>query len=288
MHLLGFLITGFSISITALLPEISDETALARLTLLDPPLSSSSSLNPTTSDNEPSSLNVNLDLLPFQNPDIPDLIAFNPKIAQEPSADSADQPSIINPSTMHAEAQIFGDDSNEICYPRSSTGRKRKKRQSCINLSQYLFPPSLPNPNRNQVEVTEGARKMSEVSVKDKEWVLKQFPNDMSEEQRGDELMRLGALGTESCASQDTKSYPFPLCCLGPERFISVPTLGPLLDTVRLMNVYNCLLFLLGRPFCLKKYCCRKVGFPEIGSPWIWGFKGVGCIEMPELVIPRL
>lgn len=284
MHLLWFLITGLSISITALLPENSDETALAGLSLLDLQLSNPSSLNPTTPDKEPSSFNANPNILPFQNPDIPDLITFNPKITQEPSADSADQPSIINPSTMHAEAQTYKDDSNEICYPRSSTGRKQKKRQSCVNLSQYLLPPSLPD--RNQAKVAEGAREIRDVSVKDKEWVLENFPDDMSEEQRGEDLMRLGAPGTESCSSQDGNSYPFPLCCLGPESFISVPILGPLLDTVILMNVYNCLLFLLGRPFCRKKYCCRTVGLPEPGSPWMWGFKGIECLVMPELVAP--
>lgn len=45
------------------------------------------------------------------------------------------------------------------------------------------------------------------------------------------------------------------------------------------MNVYNCVMFMLGRPYCLweeQRFCCYEVTL-EVTD---WGYKGHDCVQM--------
>lgn len=283
MHVLAFMIIGFSSSIAALLSENVDEIALDSLPLLDRPFFDSSVSKPTIPDNEPSSFNFNLDnVVPLQTSDTPESIAFSPYMGQESSANIVNQPSIIDSSSAYTEAQIYRADSNEICYPHSSIGQKRKKRQSCINLSQFLFAPIIPI--RNEVEETEEQEWRRKISNDDEEWMRVKFPEGMSEEEKAAQLDKLGGPGDEACEKAG-KVYPVPVGCLGPEFFVHVPTLNLLPYEVDIKNVYNCVLFLLGRPFCrFTNYCCRTLLSPGPNVEWKWGYRGIECLEMPQLI----
>lgn len=310
MHFLAFLIAGISITITvtftALLPEISDAIASANLplsnsVLSDSLLSDSSSSNPTAPGNEPNSFDVKLPIVPSQNPDIIGSISFSPSIAQKSDANSADQPSALNPSTLYTEAQnteaqnteaqTYTDNSNEMCYPQTSTGQRRNKRQSCIDLSQFVFP-RMPL-KINQAGSRGVDKKNQEILERERSWKKKWFfPSDTPSDVLR-QLNRLSRPGREICSFRDTTrarpvDYLVPVCCLGPEEIIRVPLLGPLpisgqeMDVVNLLNVENCLLFLLGRPYCaIRKYCCKGLRRPATYEQLVLGSVGVECIPMP-------
>lgn len=280
MQFFAFLIAAISVSIAALMLKSSDEIAVANVPLLDLPLSGLSSSNSMTPGNKPSSFSFNSDIVSFQIPDILESTTLSPNSAREPSSNSADQPPVLNPSTIFTEVQAYTDDSNPICPLHSNTGRKRKERQSCIDLSQFLILP--PVDEQKQDDGTQEQREKYRVFKNDIQWNKDHFQG-MTQEQRDNEIRKLAAPGSSNCANRDGEVYPFPFCCLGPSVYITVPTLP---NEVNLMNVFNCVLFLLGRPYCnYGGYCCKKGEYPELGRgrglEWLLGFKGIECIAMP-------
>ncbi|MCJ1424244.1 hypothetical protein MMC29_002131 [Sticta canariensis] len=331
MNFLAFLIAGFSISIAALLSDNSDPTDPASLSLdlplsdslsldipderdiaslplessfpsslslnppaslpLDPSLSGSSPLDPTVSDKELSPSIDNPDVVSFQAADVPESITFNPNIDPNPSANSADQPSITDLSPGHTEAKTSTDDSNQICDARSDTSQKLKKRDEtfCMTLESYLF---LPNPKDHDHEEGESDE---EIRRKDKAWERRYFLEDIDERNTLQLSIWLSSRGREACKTREGGIYKHALCCLGPEQFepairyghilppgVTIDILPPLAP---LMNVYRCIGFLDLRPFCVYgvKYCCKFIRNPYLSESWRMGFHGLNCIRMPPL-----
>ena len=331
MNFLPFLIAAFSIPINALLsdnsphpdsaslsvdlplsdslpPDMSDGGDLARLPLespfpgplslnppaslpLNPSLSGLSPQNPTVPDKELSSSIDNPDLVSFQAADVPESIAFNPNNDPNPSANSADQPSIADPSAGYTEAKTPTDDSNQICNAPIDTSHKPKKRDEsfCMTLESYLFLPNLKDHEHEEGKTDE------EIRRDDKGWEHRYFPSDIA---GGDILQRsvwMSKRGRDACKRVGGGIYEHALCCLGPRWFepaISYADAFPPglnLDvsppSPPIMNVHRCIGFLDLRPFCLYgfKYCCKSIRDPFLSESWRMGFHGLNCIRMPIL-----
>lgn len=306
MHSLPTFNAGFSISVAAFSLANLDNSYAANLPTLDLPLPDS--LNPTTPGNEPISFNVNFDTTPFETLDKPESITFSPtiaqgpsangdglgivpfatsdipesstfslKLAQGPSANAARASSIDYPPTPYTEAQIHTDDPNGICYGDSDTGQKGQTKLPCSKNIRLSIPsPRLPNivPNLPR---TEEQRRNDERSFRDDQW------NDNLTDE--DEKKALGTYiqGEEACKKQGSGGEePVVQCCVGPEERFTVPTLGQrrMRRDRTITNVFNCLYYLLPRPFCLgpvKIYCCENVNFNIVTD---WGWKGLDCTQL--------
>lgn len=270
MHFLAFLIAASSVSIAVLFLEDSDQINLPPLESLPPgslslgptpgngypPLSDSSSLNPTTPGNNPSPFNVDQNIVQLENL-----------------------------GDIQTEAQTHPDDSYMICELRRSNGPKRRKRQlSC--------PPK--GLVRDEQDRTEPQRKKDALSDADQAWIWKQIGSEawkFSDWEMIDILIEMSRPGKEACQTQIKEEGAFTrhnsLCCLGPEEEMTAPfTPWPILGN-RLArrheipkNVFGCEPFIEGRPFCARKeqrYCCGSADYLDVDD---WGFKGLDCVHM--------
>ena len=281
MYFLTILITVFSVATTALPQSDSD---IASLPPLDLPFPDSLPLDATTtannnqnlmSDNPDQSLN-------FLGPS-----TFSSQIAQLPGANSVETSSILDPSTADTTAQTQMDGSIAMCAADGSTGQKVQKRGDwCPDALYFLRRPDLPKINyaHRTKEEADNDRK----AANDKEWLDRIVNPNLPTEERVEKYLPLMEPGREWCKRHMETEFgkPYfanPLCCLGPREFITMPTLElrrvRRQQSVTLMNVYNCVLFLLGRPYCLweeQRFCCHEVTIEFTD----WGFKGLNCVEM--------
>ena len=264
----------------------------ASLPSLDLPSSELSPLGATTPGDGPDLLGANLDQsLNFLEPStfssqiaqLPGANSaetsstFSPQIPQLPGANSAGTSSIIDPSTTDTTAQTHMDASTDVCNADRSTGQKVQKRQdSCPNGEYFLRRPELPK--INYAERTKEQLENDRKARVDKKWL---------DEKKKEDWLPLLEPGRDWCERfwgevDDRPNFANPLCCLGPKEFITVPTLGlrrVRRQSVTLMNVHNCLLFLVGRPFCMweeQRFCCKQITVDYQD----WGFKGLDCAEM--------
>ena len=288
MYFLATLITVFSvitIATTTPLTSDSEEPDPASFPSLDLPLPlpfpDSSPLSATTGDNEPNLLsgenvvqNLNF-LAPF---------TLGSPIAQLPGANSAETSSTLDPSTIDETAQTPMDRSINVCSVDGSTGQKVQKRQDwCPRASYFLLPRG--SPPINSAKRTELQKKNDEQARVDREWVAKNAKLGVPEDQLQDELFPLWDPGLRWCKRQDrSKARPYPVCCLGPPIFGTMST--PEVQKVRrqqslpFMNVENCLLFLVGRPYCIpgtQRYCCKSFSTSSVD---VWGFTALDCVSM--------
>lgn len=306
MHSLPTFIAGFSISVAAFSMDNLDNSYAVNLPTLDLPLPDS--LNPTTPGNEPISFLVNfdttpfetldnpesvtfsptiaqgpsanragLDIVPFATPDIPESSTFSLKLAQVPSVNGARASSIDHPLTHYTEAQIHTDDSNGICYGDSDTGQKGQAKLPCSKNTLLSIPsPRLPNIDPN-LPRTEEQRRNDERFFRDEQW------SDNLTDEDEKKVKGIYIQGEEACKKQGSGGEePVVLCCVGPEERFTVPTLGQrrVRRNITITNVFNCLYYLLPRPFCLgpvKIYCCVKVDFIIVTD---WGWKGLDCTQL--------
>ena len=229
-------------------------------------LSGSSSLNPITADNGPSPVNPDLDIVSSENLDTFDSLTSSVNLAQEPSANGATEP-----STLYAAAQNHKQNSNQICYHRIGPGRKEQKELSCLNVDLLVRGGA----HRGAGARTPEQQKSDELKVYDENFLDTRRFDIMSSIEKGRKACKRQGWGGDK---------PWALCCLGPDEYIPVPTLGWRLvrrqNLVVIRNVFNCLVFLQGRPFCAdfrKRFCCRSMDEHILGD---WGFKGLDCAPM--------
>ena len=297
MYFLATLITVFLVAAAALLPSNSEDLNLASLPSLDSPFSGLFPLGAATADND-QSLNV------------PDLATFSSQIAQLPGANSDETSSSLNfldPATFSSQnAQLPGANSDEtssitdpstidMCHADGSTGQNVQKREGvCREETYFLLRPELP-------KIKAGPRTEEEVkkdgkATEDKDWYKNLAHPNTQWEDRVEIYYRLYHPGRDWCTrhhgsgSGGSPLHPIPVCCLGPPEFVVVPTLGSKRvrrHDVTLMNEYNCLEFILGRPFCMlpeQRYCCKTLT-EEITD---WGFKALDCVFMDWETYPTL
>lgn len=193
----------------------------------------------------------------------------------------------INQSATSKTGKTDTDSSISMCPADGSTGQNVEKRDGiCRDESYFLLRPKLPKIN---YAAHKGNDLINDEKAKeDKEWLVKFVDPDVSPEERLVLYYPLATPGENWCGRrwEGNRAYrPFytwALCCLGPKEFINVPTLGNTLNrrqSVILVNVFNCLLFLLNRPYCTpseQRYCCHEVS-TDLTT---WGFKGLDCVEM--------
>ena len=318
MHVLAVLMVGLSISIAAFVLDDTDNPNGENFPLLESLLPDSSSLESETTGNEPSIFKANLDTTVFQIPDKAETLTFNPNTAQGPSANAggvdiipfeyqavtesstykpniaqgpiangAGESSINNPLTIDTEAQI---DTDETCHSHSITGQKIKKKDEtkgrCINPDSLMHGSNVPHAGQR----TPREQRNDKLQQQDKDWERRVA--GMSNQDARDVFNSFDE-GEEACKKQGAPGgqEPIPLCCLGPEENIGAPTFEPRLvrREVQLMDVYNCAVFLVGRPFCARPervYCC-KYADPNFTTDW--GFKGLNCARMEyDLSVPLI
>lgn len=290
MQLLAVSIAIVSVTTAAVLSTNSDEPNLT--SLFDPDLanlispdsspSGSSLLSSTTPDDEWSFIDVN----PDKTLDVPESFTSGSLIAQQPGANGADESPIFDPATTYATAQTSEDESLEICPADSSTAQKQKKRQYCLPLEHFLLRPEPPERTRDALTPDQKERiKKKNRTIADEKWINDRIPQNVDQRQRDRVITRSVQKQRDHCNSKygsNDNGTPFngeALCCWGPQEVIEVPILGlPIGQSVTLINVFNCLLYLIGRPFCevppANIYCCHGLS-PTLGD---WGYKGLLCL----------
>ena len=280
MYFLAILITVFFGRHHCASIELFGNTRPRELALTDLSFLDLLPLSAATADDNPNLMSANLDQsLNFLNPST---LSF--PISQLPGANSDETLSVIDPFTAWTTAQSPTDASVDVCDANRSTGQKVQKRQdSCQKLLYFISRPESP-PVNYAAHKTEEDKSKDWMIKFDKKWLDKTVDPRLLGEKRVDAYEPLIRPGEEWCQRQSRGgvSRLNPVCCLGPEEFITVPTLG--LRRVRrqdvtLMNVHNCAVFLVGRPLCdlaEERYCCRTMTF-ELGD---WGFTALDCTPM--------
>ena len=316
MYFLATLIFVFLFTTAAALPSsISEEFNLASLPSMDssfsdfPPSSAAAAdepnfnlgqslnfLEPSTLSSQNANLDQSLNFLEpstlsshYSNLDqslnFLEPLTLSSQPAQLPGANS-DETTTIDPSTTSTTGQTDADVSINICHADGSTGQDVQKREDiCRDELYFLLRPE--SPRTNYAAPTGNDLKNKKRADDDKKWVENFASPDISPEERSNLYLPLAKPGEDWCRKRweagpgNRARFEWALCCLGPKEFITIPTLRfkRVRRSVTLVNVFNCLLFLSGRPFCAvpeERYCCHEVGTPISR----WGFKGLDCVEM--------
>lgn len=225
---------------------------------------------------------------PFTNPDMSNAFTSDPN--RGPIANSAGEPPTKYPSTTYTQAQIHNDYPDKMCLSHGFDDQKiQKKDQSgaaCRSQYPLIYPPDprlRQKPKGNAEPRTDPKEaENDEMDFLQLDWLDK--VNRMSDDVKF-RIFFSGSMGEEACKKQGLGvKEPIPFCCLGPEEGFTVPTLGQrrARRDVTLVNVYNCLQFLVGSPYCSaprRIYCCYSwVG--DVLSQW--GVTALGCVKLAE------